>query len=93
MLPTASVLARQFLSIWDLSTRLAGFLILGTVLVFGALRLWLGWEAQKALYSGDGPNPEAQVNCPDCGARTTTDPPVCDYCQARLDGSTDGAGG
>ncbi|HKJ59009.1 MAG TPA: hypothetical protein VKA37_07265 [Halobacteriales archaeon] len=93
MLPIASLLVGRLLSISDPSTRLVGFLILGAVLVFGSLRLWLGWEAQKALYAGDGPNPEAQVNCPDCGARTTTDPRRCDYCEARLDGSLDDSDG
>ena len=86
MFPNASLLAPRVLSIWDLSTPLAGFLILGAVLVFGGLRLWLGWEAQKALYSGNGPNPEAMVNCPDCGARTTAEPPDCDYCGSHLGG-------
>lgn len=62
-------------------------------MAFGGLRLWLGCEAQKALYAGDGPRTEAKVNGPDCGARTTTDPRRCDYCEARIDGSPDDSDG
>jgi len=93
VLPAGLHAIGSILAIKDLSARLSGFLILAAVLVFGGLRFWLGWEAQKALDSGDGPNPEAKVNCPGCGARTTAESPECDYCGSRLADVVEGSDG
>jgi hypothetical protein len=38
----------------------------------------------QAIFSGGNSSQESRTNCPTCGARTTVEPGVCDYCDESL---------
>ena len=69
----------------------------GTVVVLlfvvagGALVLWFNFALVSTLVLGDGDPAAGKVNCQACGARTTADLAVCDYCGAPLGEAADGA--
>lgn len=56
------------------------------VAALAAGAVYVPWLRARALYGGDGPDPETLTNCPACGARVPAAADDCDHCGAALDG-------
>jgi hypothetical protein len=69
---------------WLLSLgRYAAIALIAVLVVLGIV---VEFELVHAASGGDGSASAAsKTNCPACGARTTLDPEVCDYCEEPIE--------
>lgn len=58
--------------------------VLAVILVGGAVAIAYNFALVETALGGTSGSGETKTNCPHCGARTTTEPPRCDYCETRL---------
>lgn len=60
------------------------FAFFALICVLATCAILFEFALLQAAFGGGSESQESKTNCPSCGARTTTEPDACDYCEEAL---------